>query len=51
MAPAGKWLSLGFPSSSGSMAPSDAVIGWVDAVGGHVGAYKLSGYSPSMVRG
>ena len=50
VAPAGRWLSLGFTSRAGSMVTSDAVVGWVDATGGHVGAYKLSGYSLSAVR-
>ena len=51
VAPAGTWVSLGFTSSAGSMVASDAVIGWVDAAsGGHVGAYRLSGYSQSEVR-
>ena len=50
VAPAFTWLSIGFPSSSGTMAPADAVIGLVGASGGLAGSYQMSGYLTSMVR-
>jgi len=47
------YVALGFkPAADSRMAPADAVIGWLDAASGegHVGGYKITGYSLASVK-